>query len=176
MIEWTGRNTEGTTIGTMTAEDPHDLFTKLDAWVRNDRVPDYFERDLIVEFLDKKEPKLAKLGKDIEQADADSDDELTEQLFEKQTDLIYNTIDLLDDQDVLALIEFAGEAFKNEFKEYIVGSDGEKLLEIKDHYYELVISSDGACWVKTYDGDFALQVDITHGDFQEIYKNIMCNI
>lgn len=150
MIEWIGRNTDGKVIGTMTAKDMHDLFTKLNAWVRNDSTPDYFDRDVMVELLSKKEPKL---GKDIE----------------KQTDLI---IDMLDDEEVLALIEFAGEAFRNEFKEYIASADGEKLLEIKDHYYELVLSSDGACWVKTYDGDIVSQADITHADFQEIYQNI----
>lgn len=116
MIEWTGKTTDGKIIGTMTAEDPHDLFTKLDAWVR-DSTPDYFDRDLMVEFLSKKEPKFAKLGKDIEQADASSDDELTEKLYEQQTDLIYNTIDMLDDEEVIALIKFAGEAFENEFGE-----------------------------------------------------------
>ncbi|RMC47855.1 hypothetical protein [Lactobacillus sp. ESL0225] len=116
MIEWTGKTTNGKTIGTMIAEDPHDLFSKLDAWVRNDSTPNYFDRDLIVEFLEKKDPKFARLNKDIEQADYYDDDELEEKLFEDQTNLIYETIDQLDDEEVLELIEYAGEAFINDIE------------------------------------------------------------
>lgn len=116
MIEWEGKTTAGKTIGTKRATDPHDLFTKLDAWVRNDSTPNYFDRDLMVEFLSKKEPRLANLNKNIEQADANSDYDLKEQLFEDQTILIYETIDQLDDEEVLELIEFAGEAFINDIE------------------------------------------------------------
>lgn len=114
MIEWIGKTTDGKTIGTKIAKNPHDLFSKLDV-IQNDNT-DYFDRDLIVEFLEKKEPKLARLNKDIEQANANSDYDLEEKQFENQTNLIYETIDLLDDKDVLELIEFAGTAFINEIK------------------------------------------------------------
>ena len=114
MIEWTGKTTEEKTIGTVIAKDPHDLFSKLDV-IQSDN-NDYFDRDLMVEFLSKKEPRLANLNKNIEQADENSDYDLAEQLFEEQTNLIYEAIDQLSDKDVLELIEFAGVAFKNEIK------------------------------------------------------------
>jgi hypothetical protein len=114
MIEWTGKTTDGKTIDTLEAENYHDLFNKLDSLITSNGTPSYFDRDLMVEFLSKKEPKLAKLDQEIEKADEDSEDEVSEKLFEEETNLIYKTVDSLSENEVSELIEFAGEAFINE--------------------------------------------------------------
>lgn len=116
MITWTGKETNGKTIGTVSAEDMHDLLYKLSDNTRIKHVVgDYFDRDLTVEFLSKENSEIAELNKKIEEADAEADYDKVDKLFEEQTDKIYEEINKLSESKVEELIKFAGAAFRDEF-------------------------------------------------------------
>lgn len=116
MIIWTGRETNGRRVGTISAKDMHDLFDKLASWIPPySNVPDYFDRDLMVEFLSKENSEIAELNKKIEEADSEADYDKVDKLFDEETDKIYEEADKLSDSKVKELIEFAGTAFRDEF-------------------------------------------------------------
>lgn len=116
MIIWTGRETNGRRVGTISAKNMHDLFDKLASWIPpHSNVPDYFDRDLMVEFLSKENSDIAELNKKIEDANSEGEYEIADKLFDEETDKIYEEADKLSDSKVEELIEFAGTAFRDEF-------------------------------------------------------------
>ena len=142
MIIWEGIEPGNfRTLKYIKAKNAHDLFFKLDAWFSNDkREQDYFDRDLLVEFLEKKDPDFSYFSKEMD-ANSNSDFIKEESIFEQQTQYMYDLINNLSEPDVIELIKFAGEV--KDPKIYYVDDEGNELQQNNKEKETTVISIEG---------------------------------
>lgn len=143
MIIWEGIEPGNfRTLKYIKAKNAHDLFFKLDTWFPNDeREQDYFYRDLLVEFLEKKDPDFSYFRKEMDNANSNSDFIKEESIFEKQTQYMYDIINNLSEPEVIELIKFAGEV--KDPKIYYVDDEGNELQQNNKEKETTVISIEG---------------------------------
>lgn len=142
MIIWEGIEPGNfRTLKYIKAKNAHDLFFKLDTWFSNDkRERDYFDRDLLVEFLEKKDPDFSYFSKEMD-ANSYSDFIKEKSIFEQQTQYMYDIINNLSEPEVIELIKFAGEV-KNP-KIYYVDDEGNEIQQNNKEEETTVISNEG---------------------------------
>lgn len=143
MIIWEGIEPGNfRTLKYIKAKNAHDLFFKLDTWFPNDeREQDYFYRDLLVEFLEKKDPDFSYFRKEMDNANFNSDFIKEESIFEQQTQYMYDIINNLSEPEVIELIKFAGEV--KDPKIYYVDDEGNELQQNNKEKETTVISIEG---------------------------------
>lgn len=143
MIIWEGIEPGNfRTLKYIKAKNAHDLFFKLDTWFPNDeREQDYFYRDLLVEFLEKKDPDFSYFRKEMDNANSNSDFIKEESIFEQQTQYMYDIINNLSEPEVIELIKFAGEV--KDPKIYYVDDEGNELQQNNKEKETTVISIEG---------------------------------
>ena len=143
MIIWEGIEPgKFRTLKYIKAKNAHDLFFKLDTWFPNDeREQDYFYRNLLVEFLEKKDPDFSYFRKEMDNASSNSDFIKEESFFVLQTQYMYDNINNLSEPEVIELIKFAGEV--KDPKIYYVDDEGNELQQNNKEKETTVISIEG---------------------------------